>query len=128
MNVLRPTQGVFVIVLAVAAACGGGSTSPTPGTPGTPGTPAGTTPVVTTAVTLLNSAFTPPDIQVAPSATVTFTNNDNLAHNVTFALATITPSGDYTSGSKAISMPAAAGTYTYRCTLHAGMNGSVKVQ
>ena len=65
---------------------------------------------------------------VSPSATVVFTNSDGYNHNITFASAAVTGAGDFATGTKSIAMPAAAGTYTYRCTLHAGMSGSVLVQ
>ena len=77
---------------------------------------------------MTGSAFSPPDIQVAPGATVTFTNQDNFNHNVTFTAAGITSIPNYSSGAKTAVMPAAAGTYAYRCTIHPGMQGTVKVQ
>ena len=85
-------------------------------------------PVTTTSVTLQNTAFNPPDIRVSPSAVVTWTNQDNTTHNVTFASPLVGNSGDFSTGSKSITMPAAAGTYNYRCTIHAGMSGTVQVQ
>ena len=114
--------------LAVLLACGGSdSTSPTPN-PGGGGGGGGGNPVVTTAVDMKNSAFTPAAIRVSPSATVNFTNSDGFTHNVTFTAATITSVPNFDTGTKSVAMPAAAGTYAYRCTLHAGMSGSVQVQ
>ena len=112
--------------IAAAAACGGGSsdggvTTPTP-------TPTPTPPVATTAVSLRNNAFTPVDIVVPASATVTFTNSDGIAHNVTFASNSISSVPNWSTGDRTVAMPAAAGTYPFTCTIHAGMNGSVKVQ
>jgi plastocyanin len=121
---------LIFVPLAVVMACGGSdSTSPAtnPGGGGGGGGGGGT-PVVTTAVELLNTAFTPAAIKVAPSATVTWTNSDNIAHNVTFDASTITGSGNFATGSKSLAMPAVAGTYTYHCTIHPGMTGSVQVQ
>jgi plastocyanin len=85
-------------------------------------------PVATTSVSLKNIAFSPGAIRVAPSATVQFTNNDGITHNVTFSSATITGATDFAAGTRAVVMPAAPGTYAYRCTIHAGMTGSVLVQ
>lgn len=79
-------------------------------------------------VVLKGFAFVPPSITVAPGTTITFTNNDGVQHNVTFADAAVTSIGNFTAGSRTTVMPAAAGTYAYRCTLHGGMTGSVKVQ
>ena len=115
----------LVIALAVAAACGGGG-SDTLVSPIIPSTPAN--PIATTSVSLQSDEFNPSNIVVAPSAVVTFTNNDHLAHNVIFANQNIQSITDWTSGDRTATMPAAAGTYSYTCTIHAGMNGTVKVQ
>lgn len=115
----------LLVVLVAVAACGGGSDG-NPTTPIIPTTPAN--PVATTSVSLQNSRFNPADILVAPSATVTFNNADGIAHNVVFANQGITGINNWTSGDRTARMPAAAGTYDYTCTLHAGMNGTVKVQ
>lgn len=115
----------LVLALVIAAACGGGG-SDGPTTPIIPTTP--NTPVATTSVSLQSNLFNPADIVVAPSAVVTFTNTDNLAHNVTFANQSIASVGNWTSGDRTVTMPAAPGTYSYTCTIHAGMNGTVKVQ
>jgi plastocyanin len=47
---------------------------------------------------------------------------------VTFSSTSIASTTEFASGSKSVVMPTAAGTYAYTCTLHGGMNGSVKVQ
>lgn len=104
--------------LLFAAACGssyGGSTGPGG-------------PVQTTSVEMRGTAFNPSLIQVSPGATVTFTNNDGFNHNVTFSSAAITSIGNFSTGSRTAVMPTAPGTYDYRCTIHAGMTGSVTVQ
>jgi plastocyanin len=119
---------LMLFPLAALLACGG-SDSTSPGTGGGGGGGGGgTTPVATTAVDMKNSAFNPANIKVAPSATVNFTNSDGINHNVTFASTAVTSVGNFASGTQAVTMPAAAGTYTFRCTLHAGMSGSVLVQ
>ncbi len=59
---------------------------------------------------------------------MTFTNNDGINHDVIFANQAITPVGVWASGARTVAMPAARGTYSYTCTLHAGMNGTVKVE
>ena len=117
----------FVLALVSAAACGGGcGPGGTPNIPTIPSTPEA--PVATTSVALQNSLFNPTNIVVAPGATVTFNNADGISHNVIFANQSITSIGEWVSGNRTASMPAAAGTYGYTCTLHAGMSGSVKVQ
>ncbi|MFL5620818.1 MAG: plastocyanin/azurin family copper-binding protein [Gemmatimonadaceae bacterium] len=120
---------MMILPLAAAIlACGGSSDSTGPGTGGGGGG-GGTTPVATTAVTMASRAFSPPAIRVAAGATVTWTNSDGEAHNVTFANAAVPASGTIAGGAnKALVMPAVAGTYNYTCTFHSGMNGSVQVQ
>lgn len=112
------------LTLALALAACGGSDSPT--TPIIPSTP--TNPVATTSVSLQNNLFSPANIVVAPSAVVTFTNTDGISHNVIFANQNITSIADWASGDRTATMPAAAGTYNYTCTIHAGMSGTIKVQ
>ena len=85
-------------------------------------------PVTTTSVTMQGTAFNPPDIRVSPSAVVTWTNMDAINHNVTFSEAAIGATTNFSTGSKSLAMPAAPGTYNYRCTIHAGMSGTVLVQ
>ncbi len=117
----------LVLALVTVAACGGGGSSDNnPTTPTTPTTPA--TPIATTSVTLQNNLFDPAAIVVSPSAVVTFTNSDGIAHNVSFANTSIASVPNWTSGARTVAMPATAGTYSYTCTIHAGMNGTVKVQ
>jgi plastocyanin len=118
---------LILLPFAALLACGGGGSDATgPGTTGGNGG-GGTGPVATTAVNLTGSQFNPSAIKVASGATVTWTNSDGIAHNVTFdgAVGNIP---NFTSGSQSLQMPATAGTYTYKCTLHAGMTGSVLVQ
>lgn len=118
----------LMLALVTVAACGGGgggSDGP-PTTPIIPTTPSN--PIATTSVSLQNNLFNPADIIVAPSATVTFNNTDGISHNVSFANQAIASIGPWTTGERTAAMPAAAGTYGYTCTLHAGMSGTVKVQ
>ena len=117
---------LMLFPLAALLACGGGSETTSPGPGGGGG--GGTAPVVTTAVTMQSSAFSPKAIRVAPSATVTFTNNDNFDHDATFSGAGIVGTGKFATGVRSVTMPAAPGTYSYLCTLHQGMTGTVQVQ
>jgi plastocyanin len=113
-------------VFAALLACGG-SDSTGPGSPG--GTNTGGGPVATTSVDLSGNRFSPAAIKVAPSANVNWTNSDGYAHNVTFTGASgIGTTGNFSSGTMSLQMPATPGTYSYQCTLHAGMSGTVQVQ
>ena len=123
---------LMILPVAVLIACGGGSDSTSPGTTGgtnTGGT-GGTVAVATTAVDMKNVAFNPPAIKVASGATVTWTNSDGFNHNVTFDGGAVAASGTIAAGVvKALTMPTAAGTYPYHCTIHGtAMSGTVQVQ
>jgi plastocyanin len=114
----------FGLAASIMACGGGGGDGGT--TPTTPTTPA--TPVATTSVSMKNTAFSPADIVVSPGATVTWTNDDGFAHNATFSSTAIASTPSFASGSQSVVMPATPGTYAYTCTIHGGMNGTVKVQ
>lgn len=115
---------LILLPFAALLACGGGSSSTGPGTGGGGG---GSTPVATTSVEMTGSKFAPAAIRVAPSATVTWSNSDGTNHNVIFG-GTVGTIAAFSTGSRSLQMPAAAGTYNYSCNLHSGMNGSVTVQ
>jgi plastocyanin len=116
---------LILLPFAALLACGGSGSDTT--APGTGGGGGGSNPVATTSVAMQSNAFTPRSIRVAPSATVTWNNSDGYAHNVVFS-GTVGTIPDFATGSKTLQMPAAAGTYSYSCSLHAGMSGSVTVQ
>ena len=124
---------LMILPLAALLACGGSSASTGPGTTGgtnnTGGT-GGTGAVATNAVDMKNLAFNPPAIKVASGATVTWTNSDGFGHNVTFDGGAVAASGTIDAGvAKALTMPTAAGTYPYHCTIHGtAMSGTVQVQ
>ena len=123
---------VAIALLAVAAACGGSGGSDATTGPTTGGNTGGNTGgtsgrVSTNQVTVSNNLFQPADIQVAVGTTVTWTWSDaSVTHNVTFADGS--GSGDKPAGSTFQKTFSTAGTFTYKCTIHAGMNGSVLVQ
>jgi plastocyanin len=85
-------------------------------------------PPTTTSVAMSGLQFTPSAILVSKGATVTWTNQDNTAHNVTFDDMSIVSIGNFTSGSKSTVMPSTSGTFSYHCTIHPGMNGTITIQ
>jgi plastocyanin len=121
---------LMLIPLTALLACGGGSDATSPvNTGNNPGNTGGTVAVATTAVDMKNLAFGPAAIKVASGATVTWTNQDGVTHNVTFDGGAVAGSGPIDAGAaKALTMPTAAGTYAYHCTLHSFMTGTVQVQ
>jgi len=78
-------------------------------------------------VSMAGMAFSPGTITVPVNTTITWKNNDNMAHTVT-ADDNSFDSGNIGAGSSFSRTFSVAGTYNYHCTLHAGMNGKVIVQ
>jgi plastocyanin len=117
---------MFLPLAAAILACGGSSDSTGPVNTGGGGGGGG---VSTNAVDIQNRTFSPSVIKVAPGTSVTWSNQSNEAHNVTFANGVSGSGGTIgAGGTAALVMPTAAGTYNYTCTFHAGMSGSVQVQ
>jgi plastocyanin len=137
------------VMLAVAViGCGGGggdgyTTGPTGGTNsggtgGTGGTSGGTAgATASVAATQTDDgygtavfAFSPAGVTITRGGTVTWSNAGTTVHNVTFSTAGSPANiSNFTasSGTQTRTFPN-AGTYSYQCTNHAGMNGTVTVQ
>ena len=119
MSAVRRLPGVLV-ALALAAVvltgCGGDEG----------GGVAAAAPVTgVTEVAARDNQFTPPDIQVTPGTTVTWTFDDRFVpHDVTGDGFT---SGDPRRSGSFTHTFARPGTYDSRCTLHDGMEGRVMV-
>lgn len=75
------------------------------------------------------NAFVPGVVTIGRLGMVTWTNNTGVAHNVTFAPATGSPTNvpDLATGSVSRSFTT-VGTFGYQCTNHPGMSGQVVVQ
>ncbi|MDD5190694.1 MAG: cupredoxin family copper-binding protein [Dehalococcoidales bacterium] len=113
----RLLTALLMIVLIVAVnGCSSGTN-----TNKTASTGAGNT------VSISNFSFVPGILTVNVGTTVTWTNNDSTTHTVT------SDSGVFDSGSIAIGKTysytfSTAGTFSYHCSIHPSMKGSVKVQ
>jgi plastocyanin len=108
------TAGLAALALGLAA-CGG---SDEPAAAPAPAAQAGTT------VSMQDNSFAPATIEVAAGETVTFENDGQIAHTAT--------GDDFDSGSVAPGesfsfTPTAAGTLSYVCTFHPGMQGTIEV-
>jgi plastocyanin len=81
------------------------------------------------AITVSNNVFNPsPDTAAVGVVTFTWSNASN-GHNVTWLTGPGTlPANSTTKTSGTYDATLAQGTYTFHCTVHAGMNGTIVVQ
>jgi plastocyanin len=93
------------------------------------GTSSATTSTSTSAnaVTIINFAFSPATLTIKAGTSVTWTNKDSVAHTV------VSDSGIFSSGSLATNATYSytfktAGTFTYKCSIHPSMTGTITVQ
>jgi plastocyanin len=79
-------------------------------------------------ITLKANSFSPREVIVQAGAVVSFLNIDNEWHNATFDNPAIATTPRFTSGVKTVTMPMAAGAYTYHGTVHGlAMSGAILV-
>ncbi len=78
-------------------------------------------------IVISNFMFSPMKTTVAPGATVTVTNKDSVDHTLTSKSGGF-GTGDIPGGqSKTFTAPAKAGSYSYICTIHQYMTGTLVV-
>jgi plastocyanin len=129
-----PKSPVWVVAIAIAiASCGGdGSASSTAGT-ATTGTAATITTAADTTTTATSTAqvevsglaFHPGDLTIAAGTTVTWVNNDRVAHTATSDDGVW--SGDLAAGSSFEFTFDTPGVYPYHCNIHPSMHGTITV-
>jgi plastocyanin len=76
------------------------------------------------AVAVADNSFTPASLKVAVGDTVTFENEGGIAHTVTgddFDSGSLAPGDTFTFEASE------AGSFSYVCTFHAGMHGTIEV-
>jgi plastocyanin len=83
--------------------------------------------VATNSVAIKNFAFSPPTIMVKPGTRVTWVNHDEDAHTVTFT-SSLKVASSPLQGNQSFSYTfQTPGTYTYICSIHPYMHGTVIV-
>lgn len=123
---------LFVGLAAIAIGLAGCSYAATTSTTGSTSSNSSTSqPIATNAVAISNMAFSPASITVPVGTTVTWTNQDGVAHTVTGDGSNVPSgfgSGNLSNGQSYSFTFATAGTYTYHCSIHPQMTGTVVVQ
>ncbi len=121
----------FSLALLLALAmigCGGGTgTTTTAGQVTTSSGPATTSGSAGASVDIKNFAYVPASITIKVGETVTWTNSDSVTHTVTGDNGEF-DSGNLDSGKTFSFTFQTAGTFTYHCTIHPNMKGTVIVQ
>jgi plastocyanin len=117
-----PVILIGVALALVACSSGGSSTSSPAATGATSGGGASSD-----AITIHNFAFSPATVTVAPGATVTVTNKDQVTHTLSATKGTF-DTGDIAAGqTKTFTAPRTPGTYSYYCMIHQYMTGTLVV-
>lgn len=126
---MTPLQLFRVLsVLAVAlllAGCGGPSESTDAGAS------AGTSSEASAssgAVTIADLTYSPADVQVAAGGTVTWTNDDDAPHTVSFDDDAVADSEELAKGDEFSATFDQAGEYSYMCAIHPDMKATVTVE
>lgn len=85
-------------------------------------------PAAANTIIVKNFAFTPKNLTVKPGATVTVKNQDSVTHTVT-AAGKAFDSGDVTSSkTMTFTAPGQPGTYSFICSIHPYMKGTLTVK
>jgi plastocyanin len=126
---LRSLLLVSLLAFTVAA-CGNDTpaTQPTPTPTPTPSPGTGSTVTIPIgAAGLTTTAYSPNPVTVAVGATVTWVNNDNIAHTAT-STTRVFDTGLINPGASVSKTFSTAGSFPYLCSIHPGMVGTVNVQ
>jgi plastocyanin len=113
------TIGLVLVASATGlAACGGDDTSAAPSAAKSGGT----------TVSAQDNSFSPGTLRVQVGDTVTFTNDGGVDHTVTATSGAKFDSGSLAPGATFKFTAEKAGTVSYVCTIHPGMQGTIEVQ
>jgi plastocyanin len=131
----------LLAAVAIATGCGGGSDSDTTTAAPPAATQAAEGPAAenqlptddtenaaeaATEVKMAGSAFAPGEIELTVGETVTFVNDDEIAHTATADDGTF-DSGTLEPGASFDFTAEKAGTFSYLCEFHPGMTGTITV-
>ena len=134
---MKPLIAGIVVIIVVAAGVGyavshksNSSNPPTTSQTNSGSTQNSNQPIQSGAINIRNMMFTPSQITVQKGATVTWTNNDSVAHTVTDDLSNVggPDSGDIQPGSTYSFKFTKAGSFQYHCNIHHSMRGTIVVK
>ena len=118
---------LFVPVLTGLAGCAAGGANPAPSSSASQAATGGST-AGATAITIKDFGYGAA-ITVVPGATVTVTNLDSAPHTVTADEGSAFDADVKSSGATAtLTVPSQPGTYTFHCTYHPNMRGTLTVK
>ena len=115
---------LLILAFMLAAACGSSSSPSTTAPTTTTGTRVS---IVSGSSTMTTTAYAPNPVTVAVGGTVTWTNNDSVAHNSVGTNGAWNSGTIQPGGSLSMTFPS-SGSFPYHCSIHPGMVGTVTVQ
>jgi amicyanin len=124
------TFAVGMLLTTALAACGGSSSGGSTVTPGTGGSSASSAATNTSSgptVQIKNFSFQPASLTVKPGTKVTFIQMDSVPHNATAAGANPFKTPTLSKGQKYTVTFTKPGKYSYICTIHPYMHGTIVV-
>ncbi len=121
---MRSLLALVVLSLALAG-CASTGNNATPSTPST-STPVSSTPAASADVHIKGFAFSPASYPEEVGGTVSWVNDDSVAHTVTADDGSF-DSGPLAPGQTFTHTFATAGTVAYHCKIHGGMNATIVV-
>jgi plastocyanin len=133
---MRPTKHILrgaltavlaLAVLAFASGCSSSGSNSSGLTTSTSTTAARPSSAHEVHVEIANFAFSPPSVTVKVGTIVTFTNKDSTEHTATSDSEGVFDTGTLAQGQSMKVVMNKVGTFTYHCSFHAFMHGSIKV-
>ena len=120
---------LFGTALVLAACSTSGSSTATTAAPSGPTTSTGTSSSGSAdhTIAIKNFMFSPGTMTVRPGATVTVTNDDQVAHTITSSKGGFDTGHIAPGQSKTFTAPNTPGRYSYICSIHQYMTGTVVV-
>ena len=114
---------VLLILACMSAGCSSYQTPSAPASP--PASPGGWT-----TITMKNFAFTPSTVTVKTGSVVTWINQDPTPHTIVSDTGSLVPfsSDPLTTGATYNVTFTTPGSYTYHCSIHPSMTGTIIVQ